>query len=198
MRAACLAALLAAGPAVAHDGEIHAPEPPRPEPASATGFTEHIGGPFSLVDQTGRTRTEINPDGLPQLVFFGYASCPGICSAVFPTLAALTDRLAASGIRITPVLITVDPVLDTPATLAAAAPKIHPDLVALTGAAEALASVRAAYQVDTELLFVSPEDGPIYSHGSFIYLLDARGNVLTLLPPILSPERMAEVVLGYL
>jgi protein SCO1/2 len=131
-------------------------------------------------------------------VFFGYADCPGICSAVFPVLAELTDRLAAAGAPATPILITVDPALDTPERLARAAAAIHPDLVALTGAPAALSAARAAFQVEAELLFVDPEHGPIYAHGSYVHLLDAEGRFLTLLPPILSPARMAEIVLSYL
>ncbi len=194
LAAVLVAAVLATG-AAAH-GDLAQPEL-RPAPAAAGAFPTDIGGPFNLADQFGRTRSEVDPDGRLQLVFFGYATCPGICSAVFPALADLTDRLAAAGAPATPVLITIDPALDTPDRLRPAAASIHPDLVALTGPPDALAAARAAFQVEAELLFVSPELGPIYAHGSYIYLLDPSGGFLTLLPPILSPERMAEIVLSY-
>ncbi len=195
--AALAAAATLAGGAAAHDGEVHA-TPPLPAAIDTPGFPSDIGGPFQLVDQTGAARSEADPTGRPQLVFFGYATCPGICSAVFPTLAALTDRLAEAGQPVTPILITVDPAIDTVEALGPAAAKIHPGLIALTGTETALASARDAFDVDAELLFVSPEHGPIYAHGSYIYLLDASGAFLTLLPPILTPERMAEIVLSYL
>jgi len=205
MRGAALAlvAALAAGPALGHYGETHAVGPPAPAAAAlafstATAFPSAIGGSYQLIDQTGAPRSQADPAGRPQLVFFGYAGCPGICSAVFPTLAALTDRLRAAGTPVTPILITVDQAIDTVESLGPAAARIHPDLVALTGSSEALAAARAAFQVEAKLLFVSPEHGPIYSHGSFVYLLDAQGAFLTLLPPILSPGRMAEIALTYL
>lgn len=196
-RAACAALALAlAHGAAAHDGRDHGP-------AASSGpiggaFPADIGGPFSLTDQHGRPRGEADPDGRAQLLFFGYATCPGICSAVLPQLAALTDALDVAGLAVTPLLVTVDPDLDTVASLAAAAPGIHPRLTALTGTPEALARARAAFGVESKLLFVSPEHGPIHAHGSYIYLLDARGRFLTLLPPILSTERMAEIVKAYL
>jgi protein SCO1/2 len=195
--AALLAAAVLGGAAAAQD--TAAPAAPAGA-AAAVGapFEGRIGGPFRLVDEHGRTRTEVDPVGRPQLLFFGYANCPGICSAVFPALAELADRLAAAGRPATPVLITVDPELDTVATLGPAAAAIHPDLVALTGDAAALAAARAAFQVESELLFVSPEHGPIHAHGGFVYLLDPQGRLVTLLPPILSPARMAEIVLGHL
>ncbi|MBC7156056.1 MAG: SCO family protein, partial [Rhodobacteraceae bacterium] len=45
--------------------------------------------------------------------------------------------------------------------------------------------------------FEDPEYGPVYAHGSHVYLLDPAGEVLTLLPPILGPARMAEIAAGY-
>ncbi|MHA3915913.1 hypothetical protein [Halovulum sp. GXIMD14793] len=49
-----------------------------------------------------------------------------------------------------------------------------------------------------EEIFRTPDDKPVYAHGRFIYLTVGQGHVQTLLPPILSPERMAEVIRGYL
>ena len=46
--------------------------------------------------------------------------------------------------------------------------------------------------------FVDPFHGTVFSHGSFIYLLDGDGAVLTLLPPVLGPEMMAQIISGYL
>jgi protein SCO1/2 len=194
--AALLAGAIGLGAAAA--GAHDLPAPPVAAAPATPGFPgAAVGGPFRLVDQRGAARTEVDPAGRPQLVFFGYAACPGICSAALPALAELTDRLKAAGRPATPILITIDPALDTVARLGPAAAAIHPDLVALTGAPEALAAARAAFQVEAELLFVSPEHGPIYAHGSYVYLLDAEGRFLTLLPPILSPARMAEIVLSY-
>jgi protein SCO1 len=52
--------------------------------------------------------------------------------------------------------------------------------------------------VNNKVEFTGPEKGAIYSHGTFIYLLDAQGKVLTLLPPILHADRVAKIVQGYL
>lgn len=199
MRRLALALSLSLGAvaAGAHDGHLH-PEPAAAPAAAPLPFAAAIGGPFALVDQHGRARSEADPDGHAQLLFFGYADCPGICSSVLPALGVLTELLAADGFTVTPLLVTVDPEFDTPAALATAAPRIHPRLIALTGSDAALAAARRAFQVEAELMFVDPQHGPIYAHGSYIYLLDPQGRVLTLLPPILDPERMAEIVARYL
>ena len=172
--------------------------PPQVDPANTLGFPEVKGGDFSLVNQFGETRTSANRNGQHQLVFFGYAKCKAICTAALPTMAQATDILDHNGIVVTPVLITVDPERDTVAALREEAPKIHPRLVGLTGTAQALAVAYKAFNVEKKLLFEHIDEGPIYSHGSFIYLLSPDGGFQTLFPPIIGPERIAEVTAGYI
>ncbi|MEO0922724.1 MAG: SCO family protein, partial [Pseudomonadota bacterium] len=63
--------------------------------ASASAFGEgvklpwEVGGPFELTNQDGETRSAADPDGKHQLLFFGYANCPGICSAALPMMAQI-------------------------------------------------------------------------------------------------------------
>ena len=166
--------------------------------ASAQSLEDGIGGGFELIDHTGTLRTEADPDGRPQLLFFGYANCQEICSAVFPTMASTVDILAEDGVTVRPVMVTVDPERDTVETLGPALQVHHPDFVGLTGSEAALQMAYDAYSVEFEELFVDPFYGTVFSHGSFVYLLDGAGEVLTLLPPVLGPEMMAEIVGGYL
>lgn len=155
-----------------------------------------VGGPFKLVDQTGETRTDKSFHGKPALLFFGYAECQAICSVALPRMAETVDLLAEQGTDVQPILITVDPARDTPEALAINAPKVHERLVALTGSEDALAQARKSYRVESKLIGEDIE-GPIFAHGSFIYLLGADGEVKSLMPPVLAPERMAEIALGY-
>ena len=212
---ALAALLLAAGAAAAHDGvehatpeeavrhraEIGAEAPPslaEPLPEGLpTALPFDLGGPFALIDQTGAKRTEADPEGRMQLLFFGYANCPSICAVTMPMMAEVTDALAAEGLEATPVMITVDPARDTPETMGAPLAEIHPEFVGLTGDAGALAAAYEAFGVERELVGELPDTGPIYAHGSHIFLLDGAGEVLTILPPVLSTERMAEIALRY-
>ncbi len=153
-----------------------------------------LGGDFSLTDQTGAKRTQANPDNTPQLLFFGYANCQQICSAALPLMGQITDTLEEKGIEVQPVMITVDPARDTVAKIGPPLAQHHPDFVGLTGTEEELQVAYDAYSVEKEEIFFDPEFGPIFSHGSFIYLLDADGEFLTLFPPILGPDQAAEIV----
>lgn len=164
--------------------------------ASAQQLTDNLGGAFTLIDQTGAERTEVDPDGRHQLLFFGYANCQEICSDVLPTMGFTVDIVGPGRLR--PVLVTVDPVRDTFEAMGPALTVHHPDFVGLTGSEAALQVAYDAYSVEFEELFVDPLYGSVFSHGSFIYLLDPQGEVLTLLPPVLGAERMAQIISSYL
>ncbi|MFK7764292.1 MAG: SCO family protein [Roseobacter sp.] len=157
-----------------------------------------IGGPFKLTDQYGQTRSQVDPEGHAQLLFFGYANCQNICSAALPDIADVVDRMAEEGITVTPVMITVAPDQDRIETMAEPLAHIHPDFVGLTGEAPALEAAYKAFSVEVEPLFQDPEYGWIYSHGSFVHLLDGQGETLTLFPPVLGPDESARIVRSYL
>lgn len=156
-----------------------------------------LGGSYTLIDQTGATRSEADPDGRPQLLFFGYANCQQICSAALPLMAEITDQLADKGLEVRPVMITVDPTRDTVDKIGPALAVHHRDFVGLTGSEDALQVAYDAFSVEKEEIFLDPEFGPVFSHGSFIYLLDGDGAVVTLFPPILSPDEAEKIVLTY-
>lgn len=197
------AALLVAATSVAfaHDGVVHkdigeALEH-QAETADTVGFPEVKGGDFELINQFGDVRTSKNPDGKHQLLFFGYVNCKAICGVALPRMAAAVDELKDRGVEVTPVLITVDPERDTVAAMLEGAPHIHENLIGLTGSEEALAQAYKAFSVEKSLVFEHPTEGPIYAHGSFIYLLGPDGTFKTLMPPILGSDRMADLVMKY-
>ena len=198
---AVLSAALAL-PAMAHDGVTHGTSREAAAhagaPTPALPFPVDITARFALTDQDGNAVTERDFAGRPMAVFFGYANCEAICSVALPRMGAALDILGEKGAAIAPLMITVDPRRDTVATMGPALAKFHPRLRGLTGSDEALAAARAAFQVDTADGLTDADGNPVYSHGSFIYLIGADGKVRTVLPPILGPERMAEIIGSYL
>lgn len=181
--------MLALAGGAAGAGSDAAPEAP---------FPVDIRAEFALTDQTGRDVTEADFAGRPMAIFFGYASCEAICLVALPRLGQALDLLGPEAEALAPILITVDPARDTPAGMRRSLARWHPRLIGLTGPEGALAAARAAFQVEAKKLFDDPEGNPVYAHGSFIYLIGPDGRLLTLLPPILGPERMAEIIRQYL
>lgn len=194
-----LAAMMFGGAAAAHDGAPHPPAPSAaPGTAAATPFPAAIEMRFRLTDQTGRRVSEADFAGRPLALFFGYANCAAICSVALPLMAEAIDLVGPGGDAITPVMITVDPARDTPDALARALPRHHPRMLGLTGSESALAEARAAFQIEVAEVARDAAGEPILAHGSFIYLIGPDGRVLSVLPPILGPERIAELMRKYL
>lgn len=156
-----------------------------------------VGGPFALIDHTGAPRTQADPKGQPQLLFFGYANCPGICTAALPMMVGMVEQLAKKGVSATPVMITVDPARDRVGDMEELL-KYHPDFIGLTGDQAALDAAYESFSVDHKLAYDDPEYGPVYSHGSIIYLLDAAGEVLTLIPPVMDEWTATDIALKYI
>lgn len=161
-------------------------------------FGSKIGGSFELVDHHGQDVTDEDFHGRHLLVFFGYANCPGICSAALPLMGQAIDELGDEADKLQPVLITVDPKWDTPPEMKRALANIHPRLLGLTGTMDQLTKAHDAYQVKFELLGEDWNGDPMYSHGSYIYLMGPDGEFQTLVPPILAPEKLAEIIQSYL
>ena len=57
--------------------------------------TTSIGGPFTLVDDTGATVTEKTLAGKPYAMYFGYTFCPDVCPT---TLLDLSRWIQSSGL----------------------------------------------------------------------------------------------------
>ncbi|MCE0505313.1 SCO family protein [Roseivivax sp. GX 12232] len=172
--------------------------PPASDTTPPAPFPLALGGPFALTDQTGTRRTERAPGADLQLLFFGYANCEAICSVALPRMGGAVTALAEDGLTARPVMITVDPARDRVETIGPPLTRHHPAFLGLTGSPEELAAVYKAFGVEAEVLFHDPGGHPVYAHGSHIFLLDGAGKVLTLVPPILSAERLAEIAQSYL
>ncbi len=83
---------------------------------------------------------------------------------------AAVDLLAARGIEVTPVFITVDPERDTPEALAAYAANMHPRLVALTGSDAQVAAASRAYKVYHRKQ-PAVDEFYLVDHSTFTYLM---------------------------
>lgn len=157
-----------------------------------------LGGPFTLVDHTGRTVTERDFAGRVLLVYFGYTYCPDVCPTELGTMVAAIDAMGAAGERVTPVFITIDPERDTQAGIADYVSRFHPRMVGLTGTSEQIAQAARAYRV--YYAKVQPRDTTEYlmDHSSFIYLVGPDGRVRSLFRPETAPEAMAAAVTAQL
>jgi protein SCO1/2 len=168
-------------------------------PAPAAGGVQiaqgvALGGPFTLVDQTGKTVTERDFAGRPLLIYFGFTYCPDVCPTELGTIAAALDAMGPAGEQVTPIFISIDPERDTPEAMADYVSRFHPRMVGLTGSAEQVAQAARAYRV--YYAKVQPRDSTSYlmDHSSFIYFVGSDGRVRSLFRPNSTPEAIAAAV----
>ena len=128
-----------------------------------------IGGPFTLTDTKGNVVTDATLLAKPALVYFGYASCPDVCPLDNARNTEAVALLAAQGLDVTPVFITVDPTRDTQAVLADYAENFE-GLLALTGSQAQTDAAAKTYKV----YFQMPEKrdpGDRVDHTTMTYLM---------------------------
>jgi protein SCO1/2 len=157
-----------------------------------------LGGPFSLVDQTGKAVTEADFAGRFLLVYFGFTFCPDVCPTELGTIASAIDALEDQGAQVTPMLITIDPERDTPEALADYVSRFHPRMVGLTGTQEQVAAAARAYRVYYARAQRPEMNAYLMDHSSFIYLVGPDGRVRTLFRPETTPEAIAQSVRAHL
>jgi protein SCO1/2 len=152
-----------------------------------------IGGPFALIDHTGKLRTDEDFRGKLLLIYFGYSYCPDVCPTDLQQIGLAVDGLSAGADAVQPLFITLDPERDTTVHLADYVPLFHPRLIGLTGGAEQIRRVALAYKV---YYAKYPPDSPDYviDHSSFIYLVDKAGKYIGFFPPGTTADRMIEII----
>ncbi len=106
-----------------------------------------IGGPFTLTDQNGDTKSDTDFHGKYLLVYFGYSFCPDVCPTDLQKMSRSLDMLKDRVEKIQPVFITIDPERDTAKQLKTYVSNFHPKLVGLTGSVEQIEKLKKAYKV---------------------------------------------------
>jgi len=153
---------------------------------------EPIGGPFRLVDHTGRPRTDADFRGKLLLVYFGFTYCPDVCPTDLQAIGLALDRLGPAAEAVQPLFITVDPERDTPQVLADYVPMFHPRLIGLSGDAAAVRQAARAYRV--YYAKVPAGEGYTVDHSGFIYLMDRAGHYVGFFPPGTPADRMIDAI----
>jgi cytochrome oxidase Cu insertion factor (SCO1/SenC/PrrC family) len=157
-----------------------------------------IGGPFTLVDENGKTVTDQDFRGKWLLVYFGYTYCPDVCPTSLARNAGAIDLLGDKGKQVVPVLITVDPQRDTPQKLKDYVHSFHPQMVGLSGTPEQIAQVAREYRV----FYMKPpqvdDSSYLVDHSSLSYLIGPDGRFVQHVGPQASPQQVADQLKKFL
>jgi protein SCO1/2 len=151
-----------------------------------------VGGPFTLVDGSGRTVTDSDVIAGPALIYFGYTFCPDVCPLDVARNAQAINLLEERGQIVLPVFISIDAGRDTPEFVDAFAKNNHPRMIGLTGSAEQVAAASRAYR--TFYRKHDDEDPEFYliDHSTFSYFVTPEDGFVAFFRRDLSPAELAD------
>jgi protein SCO1/2 len=158
--------------------------------------TPPIGGPFALVDDTGKPRTDADFRGRLMLIYFGYTHCPDACPTTLQDIADALAKLGPAADQVAPIFITIDPERDTVQYLKGYAEQFDAKFVALTGSPEQIATAAKSYRVYYRK--ATNQADYLMDHSSIVYLMGRDGKFLTHFTPDTTPDQMADTVRKYL
>lgn len=135
-----------------------------------TNLVQAIGGPFTMVDDEGRTVTQADFKGKPTVMFFGFTHCPDVCPTTLFELAGLIDELGPEADKLNYVFVSVDPDRDTPQVLHDYIASFDDRIVGLTGTEAQMTAMAKEYHVYHKKV---PTEGGDYTmdHTATVYLM---------------------------
>ena len=154
-----------------------------------------IGGPFTLVDKTGRTVKWADFAGKYRIVYFGYTFCPDACPLDVNTMMQGYARFAqahpALAAKVQPMFITIDPARDTPKIVGEFASAFSPRLLGLTGSQEQVDQAAKAFRV-YYAKGKETDGGYLMDHSRIAYLMGTHGAPIAMLPVDKGADAVAE------
>ena len=169
-------------------------QPTQTQIAGANLEGSGIGGPFSLVDKTGKRVTWDQFKGKYRIVYFGYTFCPDACpldvGVMMQGYLKFAKDHAALAQDVQPIFITVDPARDTPARIGEFTAAFSPRLLGLTGTQAEVDAAIKAFKVVAGRGKDTP-GGYLMDHTRFAYLMDRDGQAIEALPVDQGPDAVA-------
>ncbi len=140
-----------------------------------------IGGPFTLVDDTGATVTEKTLAGKPYAMYFGYTFCPEVCPTTLLDLSRWISKLGPDAGKLNYVFVSIDPERDTPQLMHTYLSSFDKHIRGFTGTPDQVAEIAKEYRVYYKK--ISTDDGGyVMDHSAIIYLMGPDDKFDTVIP----------------
>ncbi|MGH6670496.1 MAG: SCO family protein [Xanthobacteraceae bacterium] len=152
-----------------------------PRQLTETTGVASIGGPFTLIDDTGKTVTDKTLFGKPYAMYFGYRYCPDVCPTTLFDLTRWIKDLGPDADKMNYVFVTVDPERDTPKLIHEYLASFDHRIRGFTGTPAQIAKIAKEYRVYYKK--VPTSDGSyLMDHSAMIYLMTAEDKFDTVIP----------------
>jgi protein SCO1 len=140
-----------------------------------------IGGPFTLVDDTGVQVSEADLKGKSTVMYFGYTFCPEVCPTTLTDLVQWMQMIGRDADRLNYVFVTVDPERDTSKVMHDYVSAFDPRIRGLTGTSEQIAKVTKEYGVYYKRIPTS-DGGYVMDHSAVLYMMDPNVRFVGVIP----------------
>ena len=156
---------------------------------------------FHLTDQFGNGFSRSNLLGKWHFVFFGFTSCPDICPLTMQALEGFYRDLEPAGLQADTgvIMVSVDPLRDSPEIMADFLNSYHSDFIGLTGEYPEIAGLASqlfiAFSQPGEHGVVHSDNDYVVAHSDYIALLDPDGRYQGI---IHSPHRPKRLMQAYI
>jgi protein SCO1/2 len=144
-----------------------------PWSAPEIDLTDHNGKTFKMSDQHGKV----------VLLYFGYVNCPNECPLTMAHLKLALESLGDRAKDVQVIMVSTDPVRDTPQALKDFMEHFNPLFLGLTGTPGELQKAWRDYGVTVEA------GGE--THSTYLYVIDPAGNVRETFLPDTEPKDIA-------
>jgi protein SCO1/2 len=159
---------------------------------SVAGGSAQIGGPFTLVSETGETVTDRMSSPCRPCSISATPSVPMSARWTPCATPRPVDILEEQGIMVQPVMITVDPERDTPEVMDDFTANVHPRMLGLTGTPEQTDAAARAYRVYYRINRDGDDPYYLVDHSAFAYLVLPEYGFVEFFNREVTPAEMAE------
>lgn len=160
--------------------------------------SKNFGGPYTLVDHTGKQVTDQDFKDQYRLIYFGFTYCPAICPTELQRISQVLDNLGEAGNKIQPIFISVDPERDTVDVMKNYISLFHPRLIGLTGTVEQVETIKKAYKIYAAKVQDETMSDYTVDHSSFIYFMGPDDTLIRIFKMDDSIEHITSIINQFL
>lgn len=135
------------------------------------------GKDFALTDHTGKPRTLADFRGKAVVIFFGYTQCPDVCPTTMAEMSSVMKKLGTDADKVQVLFVTLDPVRDTQALLAAYVPNFDRRFLGLRGDQAATDKVAQEFKVFYQKVEGKTPESYTIDHTAGSYVFDPAGHI---------------------
>jgi len=132
---------------------------------------------FTLTTHTGERLSLSDLRGKVVLIYFGYTFCPDACPTTLNELKKVPPALGNRAEDVQVVLITVDPLRDTPDVLSEYLAHFDPSFLGLTGSEGEILAAAAPFGIFISKHEGTPTTGYLVDHTSSVLAIDKQGHL---------------------